>query len=102
MEEGGGPVIYTLERVSDCGNFAGETFRRDCLRTARSRREVADVLAEWADTVGRYSDKRNASLIVYSGRIQPDGEPLGAAADDIYPTWQVTLGTRGGAVWTEC
>lgn len=92
-------MLYTIERVSECGNFTDETFRRDCLRTAHSRREVAGILSDWAETVGRYSDERYASLLVYRGRIQPDGEPLGPLADDIYPDWQVTLGPRGGAVW---
>ena len=93
-------MLYTIARVSECGNFTGETFRRDSLRTAYSRREVAGILSDWSETVGRYGSERDASLLVYRGRIQPDGEPLGPGADDIYPDWQVTLGPRGGAVWS--
>ena len=84
---------YTIQTHAASGNWAAPS-GRDSLRHVYSKREAADVLNDWAETVGRYDDERCASALVWVGHHDD--------TTDLYPDWTLTMGPRLGVVWNRC
>jgi hypothetical protein len=82
-------MSYTLQLHADSGNWACPTGID--VKHAFNKQEVADLLHDWADTVGRYDDKRCASALVWKGEH--------ADVTDLYPDYELQFGPRMGVVW---
>ena len=80
---------YTVQLHADSGNWAYPSGTD--VRHADSKRAAADLLSNWADTVGRYDDPQAASALVWVGNLENVG--------DCYPDFQLTVGPRGGIRW---
>lgn len=80
---------YTIQLWAESGNWAAPSGTD--LKHASSKREAADLLRDWADTVGRYDDPQCASALVWIGDYDD--------TTDLYPDWQLTMGPRGGVAW---
>lgn len=82
-------MYYTLQLHADSGNWASP--QADDVRHACNRKGVADWLADWAETVGRYDNARCASALVWRGHLDD--------VADQYPDYLLTIGPRGGIIW---
>jgi hypothetical protein len=84
-----GTTRYTLQLWADSGNW-GNPEGSD-VKHADNKREAAELVRDWAETVGRYDDERQASALVWRGDLDD--------VTDLYPDYQVTIGPRLGVVW---
>jgi hypothetical protein len=83
---------YTVQLHADSGNWACP--QPDDVRHAYSKQQAADLLTDWAETVGRYDDERCASALVWCGHLDD--------VTDAYPDFELTLGPRLGVRWNRC
>ena len=86
-------MIYTVQTHANSGSWATPDGTQS-LRIVHSRREANDVLLDWADTVGRYSDERDAFAFVWKGELDD--------VTDQYPDFELVFGPRMGIVWNPC
>lgn len=78
---------YTYQTHTESGSFACP--EPDDVQHASSKAELRRALERWADTVARYSEEP-AALMVWHGKH--------ADITDLYPSFEATLGKRGGFV----
>lgn len=78
---------YTYQTHTESGCFASP--QPDDVQHATSKAELRLALERWADTVARYSEEP-ATLMVWHGTH--------ADITNLYPSFEATLGKRGGFV----
>lgn len=87
------PMLYTLQLHSESGNWASPS-GTDSLSHHWSRDSVESTFDNWADTVGRYDARQDATGLVWKGHHDD--------VTDLYPDFQLTLGPRDGIRWEPC
>jgi hypothetical protein len=85
-------IRYTLQLHADSRSWAPPDGRS--VRFAASRRDALEIVRDWSDEVGRYDDPRDASALVWVGRVRD--------VTDQYPDGEITVGPRGGLRWGPC
>jgi hypothetical protein len=78
---------YTYQTHTESGCFAAP--EPTSVQHATSKAALRRALERWADTVARYSDEPT-SLLVWHGKH--------ADITDLYPSFEATLGKRGGFI----
>lgn len=82
-------MTYTVQLHAESGSWACPDGTD--VKHASSKRAAADLLLDWADTVGRYDDEHCASALVWKGRYRD--------VTWLYPDFQLVLGPRMGVKW---
>ena len=87
-------MFYTVQTMADNGSWAAP-WGTDSLHHCASRAEAEAVMNEWADTVERLDERRDARALVWRGEYLND-------VTDLYPDHELKIGPRRGVQWHEC
>jgi hypothetical protein len=82
-------MAYTIQLHADTGNWATPTGVD--VRHALNKHEATELVRDWAEVVGRYDDAQCAYAFAWKGEHDD--------VTDLYPDFQVVLGTRLGVHW---
>ena len=87
-------MFYTVQTLADSGNWAAP-WGTDSLHHCDSKAAAEAVLNEWADTVQRLDERRDARALVWCGEWLND-------VTDLYPDFELKIGPRHGIQWHGC
>ena len=87
-------MFYTVQTMADNGSWAAP-WGTDSLHHCASKAEAEAVMNEWADTVERLDERRDARALVWRGEYLND-------VTDLYPDHELRIGPRRGVQWHEC
>ena len=87
-------MFYTVQTMADNGSWAAP-WGTDSLHHCASKAEAEAVMNEWADTVERLDERRDARALVWRGEYLND-------VTDLYPDHELKIGPRRGVQWHEC
>jgi hypothetical protein len=77
----------TIQNYSDSGNWSTPK-GTDCIKCDSIKDALDTDFYKWVLTVSRFSDERDAKALVWKGHHDD--------VTDLYPDYEITVGTKGG------